>query len=78
MLFRVILFIGVIILFKKHDKNIVLTIYDDETIIRDYVPCYREIDGEIGFIAKNITEDIFNANIEKLNSAISVIRILEA
>ncbi len=25
-----------------------LKIYDDETIIRDYVPCYREIDGEIG------------------------------
>ena len=51
---------------------------DDIKQIFGEVEFMSVIDGEIGFIAKNITEDIFNANIEKLNSVISVIRILEA
>ena len=51
---------------------------DDIKKIFGDVEVISVIDGEIGFIAKNITEDLFNSNIEKLNSVISVIRILEA
>lgn len=51
---------------------------DDIKKIFGDVEVISVIDGEIGFIAKNITEDLFNSNIEKLNSIISVIRVLEA
>lgn len=51
---------------------------DDIKKIFGDVEFISAIDGEIGFIAKNITDDIFNLNVEKLNSVISVIRILEA
>ena len=51
---------------------------DDIKKIFGDVEFISAIDGQIVFIAKNITDDIFNLNVEKLNSVISVIRILEA